>query len=119
MPYGSICSNSKPIHSIHMSNNLSWIYLWELETEFCNKLSTAKLKHIFIIPYSISAIDRSSFPLICPVIKINSMRPEAFSSISIRFLCIRQTNPIYFNSFWNRKLCTSIFYFCISSILYP
>ena len=89
MPYGSICSNSKPIHSIHMSNNLSWIYLWKLETKLCDKLSTAKLQHIFIIPHSISTINRSSFSLICPIIKIDSMRPKAFSSISIRFLCIR------------------------------
>ena len=83
MPYSSICSNSKPIYSIHMSNNLSWTHLWELETKLCDKLSTTKLQHIFIIPHSISTIDRSRFSLICPIIKIDSMRPKGLSSVSV------------------------------------
>ena len=119
MPYGSICSNSKPVHSIHMSNNLSWIYLWKLETKLCDKLSTAKLQHIFIIPYSISTIDRTSFSLIGPIIEINRMRPKYFMSISITFCCIRELNTIYFNSLRNSKFNTCIFYFRVSSITYP
>lgn len=119
MSYCSICSNSKPIHSIHMSNNLSWTHFWKFETKLCNKFSTTKLQHIFIIPYSMSTIDRKVFSLICPIIKINGMRPKRLTSVSVCFLCIRQTNSIYFNSFWNRKFCTRIFYFGIPSILYP
>ena len=103
----------------HTWNCISRIDFRKLHYKFLNKFSIRQSKFYLPISSTIVSIDRTSFPPICPVVKINRMRPKYFMSISITFCCIRELNTIYFNSLRNSKFNTCIFYFRVSSITYP
>ena len=103
----------------HIWNSISRIDFWKLNHEFLNELSIRQSKFCFPISSTMASIDRTRFPLIGPVVKINRMRPKYFMTISITFCRIRESNTIYLNSLRDDKFNTCIFYFRVSPITYP
>lgn len=103
----------------HMRNRVSRIDFWKLHYKFLNKFSIRQSKFYLPISSTIVSIDRTSFPAICPVVKVDRMRPKYFMSIPITFCRIREPNTIYLNSLRDSKFNACIFHLRISSITYP
>ena len=103
----------------HTWNCISRIDFWKLHYKFLNEFSIRQSKFCFSISSTIISIDRTSSSLICPIVKVDRMRPKYFMSIPITFCRIREPNTIYLNSLRDSKFNTCIFHFRISSITYP